>query len=300
VDIRQIRYFLKIAEKGSFTKAAEHLGVAQPALGLQIRKLEEELQVELLVRHSKGVDLTEAGRLLAYFGDKIMDDFSAARRAIASIAELPGGRIVVGVTPTLADRIVIPLLERVDEVGPDIAIHVVEGLSAVLAEKVHDGSVDFAVGYDMSSGPDLSVRRLGFDQVCLIEASATAAGKPETAEFSEISGKPLILPPRPHRVRQLVEDAARERKVSLNVVHEVYSAATSLRMVERGMGCALSGVAVFERHMRDRKVVARPLVNPSPTFEFGLVHLDRRPLSSADLRLARLIENLLSEAIADG
>jgi LysR family nitrogen assimilation transcriptional regulator len=299
VDVRQIRYFLKIAEKKSFTRAAEHLGVAQPALGLQIRKLEEELRVKLLVRHSNGVELTEAGRLLADSGRRIMEDFAEARRAIDALGAVASPQLRVGITPSLADCLVIPLLQRSSALD-GMSVHVTEGLSAPLADKVLDGLLDFAVGYDMSPGPGLRVRRLGADHVCLIESIEAAAGKPVTAEFAEISGRPLILPPMPHRVRQLVEDAARERKVSLHVAHEVYSAPTTLRLVEQGMGVALSGVAALGAQMRGRDLIARPLVNPSPIFEFGLVHVSGRPLSGVDLQFVSIVEGLLAETTTAG
>jgi LysR family nitrogen assimilation transcriptional regulator len=295
VDVRQIRYFLKIAEKRSFTKAAEHLGVAQPALGLQIRKLEDELEVQLFVRHPKGVELTEAGRMLVERGRRIMDDFSDTRAAMAALRTEPAGRIAVGVTPSLADCLVIPLMRRAAERIPDMRVQVVEGLSAVLSTRVRDGQLDFAVGYDMSPGPGLTVRRLGSDHVCLIEAAEDAAGKPATAEFSEISGRPLVLPPMPHRVRELVEAAARERKVTLKVAHEIHSAGTALRLVEEGFGAALSGVAAFRPQMAGRALVARPLVNPSPIFEFGLIHAEARSLTASELEFIGIIETLLSE-----
>jgi LysR family nitrogen assimilation transcriptional regulator len=297
LDVRQIRYFLKIVEKGSFTRAAEQLGVAQPALGLQIRKLEDELQVQLLVRHARGVELTEAGRLLAEHGRAIMDRFAAAREDLAGLGRGPRSRIVLGLAPSLAGGLAGPLLTAWRGIAPDMPLHLVEGYSATLAERLHQGMLDFALGYDMSPGPSLAVRRLGSDHVCLIERTAGDVCN-ATAEFAHIASLPLILPPMPHRVRMLVEEAARERKVSLNVVHEISGVITALDLVEAGEAVALSGIAAFRRQMTGRALRARRLVNPGPVFEFGLVHAENRALTGADLDLIALIERSLHALIS--
>jgi LysR family nitrogen assimilation transcriptional regulator len=298
LDVRQIRYFLKIVEKGSFTRAAEQLGVAQPALGLQIRKLEDELQAQLLVRHARGVELTEAGRLLAEHGRAIMDRFAAAREDLAGLGRGPRSRIVLGLAPSLAGGLAGPLLTAWRGIAPDMPLHLVEGYSATLAERLHQGMLDFALGYDMSPGPGLAVRRLGSDHICLIERTAGDAVRNATAEFADIASLPLILPPMPHRVRMLVEEAARERKVSLNVVHEISGVITALDLVEAGDAVALSGIAAFRRQMTGRALRARRLVNPGPVFEFGLVHAENRALTGADLDLIALIERSLHALIS--
>jgi LysR family nitrogen assimilation transcriptional regulator len=297
LDVRQIRYFLKIVEKGSFTRAAEQLGVAQPALGLQIRKLEDELQVQLLVRHARGVELTEAGRLLAEHGREIMDRFAAAREDLAGLGRGPRSRIMLGLAPSLAVGLARSLLAAWPNIAPGIGLHLVEGYSATLAERLHQGLLDFALGYDMSPGPGLGVRRLGSDHVCLIERSCGEVNSPPTAEFAEIASLPLLLPPMPHRVRMLVEEAARERKISLNVVHEISGVVTALDLVEAGEAVALSGIAAFRRQMAGRALRARRLVNPGPVFEFGLVHAENRFLTGADLDLIALIERSLHALI---
>ena len=100
MDIKQLRYFMGVLEAKSITKAAEQLYVAQPALGLQIRKLEEELGVELFVRHSRGVTATEAGILLSQHARVLLRQFARARQELLDFAKSPHGRVAIGLTPT--------------------------------------------------------------------------------------------------------------------------------------------------------------------------------------------------------
>ena len=96
MDVRQLRYFVEVVQAKSFTKAAERVRVAQPALGFQVRKLEEELGSKLLVRHSRGVRTTEAGDALLKHAQAILRQIELAKQEMIDLAGPPRGPLVLG------------------------------------------------------------------------------------------------------------------------------------------------------------------------------------------------------------
>ena len=117
MDFRQLRYFLGVYEAKSITKASERLNVAQPALGLQVRKLEEELGVDLFFRHSRGVTPTEAGQLLAVHARVLLRQFERVRQDLIDFGGQPHGRVAVGMTAVAADRHRTPVARRSGRLG---------------------------------------------------------------------------------------------------------------------------------------------------------------------------------------
>ena len=112
IDVRQLRTFLHVAELGSFSRAAERLRIAQPALGRQVRLLEEELQVKLFTRHGRGVILTPPGKVLLDRAAAILRQVERARVDVAAEGDAETGHVVVGLPPTVADVLAGPLVAR--------------------------------------------------------------------------------------------------------------------------------------------------------------------------------------------
>ena len=103
MENRQLLYFTRIVELGSFTKAAAELRIAQPSLGQQVRNLEEELGTALLVRHSRGVKPTEAGAVLFEHASRILEDVRQAKEAVLALSNQPAGNVTIGMTPGISD-----------------------------------------------------------------------------------------------------------------------------------------------------------------------------------------------------
>ena len=151
IDIRKLRYFATVAEFGSFTRAAEFLGVAQPALSRQVQQLEQEFGLELLLRRSRQVHLTDAGEVLLRHALTINRDFERLIDDMQVRKESPTGRVVVGITPTLAETLVPALAERVSQEFPRLSLKIAEAVTPVLADWVLGNKVDLdesTVGLD--------------------------------------------------------------------------------------------------------------------------------------------------------
>ena len=132
MDLKQIAYFVRVAELGSFTRASLTLAIAQPALSRQIRLLEVELRQNLLVRNGRGVTLTEAGRLMLEHGRGILHQVERAREDLGRARGAMAGRVTVGLPPSLARLLTVPLSRAFRTHLPDASLSITESLSMSL------------------------------------------------------------------------------------------------------------------------------------------------------------------------
>lgn len=299
MDLRQLRYFLRVAECGSFTAAAAALHVSQPALGMQIRKLEDELGAALLVRHARGATPTEAGRMLARHAAAILERLETARRALAEMTGGPRGTVALGVTPTVGRVLVPELLERMAAVLPGIAVTVSEALSEEVMRAVADERLDLAFTYNPHGVRGLAFTPLLREGLRLVGPTALAPSG-RSVGFAALARHPLILPSRPHGIRVLLEEAAAARGLALDVRHEIDSIPMQREMVERGLGCTVLPYGVVAREAEAGRLFARPIVRPRIERTLYLACPVRRPETPAVAAARGLIEAVVAEAAAAG
>jgi LysR family nitrogen assimilation transcriptional regulator len=145
VDLKQIEYFVRVAELGGFTRAAAALGIAQPALSRQVRLLEVELRQNLLTRDGRGAVPTEAGRLLLAHGRGILHQVERAREELGRVRGALAGRVAIGLPPSLARMLTVPLTRAFRAQMPEAALSISEGLSTATHESLVNGRLDIAV-----------------------------------------------------------------------------------------------------------------------------------------------------------
>ena len=254
MDIRQLRYFLEVVDAGSFTKAADRVRVAQPALGIQIRKLEEELGVALLVRHSRGVEPTEAGRLLLEHANAILRRIELARQEIIDLSGQPRGSIALGITPTASALLATPLISACREVYPSISLNIVEGMSEEVMRQLGENAIDIGFTYNPTAVHGISAEPLLIEDLYYVSAAA-GRGR-DTIPFREARGAPLILPGRGFGLRERIEAAAGERELSVDVAFEINSVSTIRELVESGIGSTILPYAAVARAVASGRLTA--------------------------------------------
>ncbi len=293
VDVRQLRYFVSVVEKGSFTRASEALGITQPSLGFQIRKIEEELKVQVLVRNSRGVQLTEPGRILYERGKRIIADMDDLRRSLSDLSEEPHGPVSLGITPSLADRILVPLIKQVRSSLPAIDLNVTEDMSQNLIDLLEVGRLDLALVFNAVPARGLSVRKLAEDTVFLVYRTGSEVADYSPVSFEDMAGFPLVLPRRPHRLRHLIDDAAQDCGIKLNIIAEMQSLSSILRMVDNGLGATLISSSMTRRNPSEGTLVTREVVRPRMIHDISIAHLDSRPLSRGASAVSRIVDQIM-------
>lgn len=297
MELRQLRYFLQIADSGSFSRAAEVLSVAQPSLSQHVRSLEDELGVNLLARHRRGVTATEQGRLLCDHVRLILREVERSREALQAAADSPSGVVVLGLPTSACRGLAVPLIRAAAERYPRIAIHLVEAMTGSLDEWMQTGKVDVALLYDRKAFENIVANDVMVEQLQLILPTGHAlAGKPAIS-YRDAASLPLVLPQRPHMIREVVETFAARADVDLPVAINCDSLQAIVALVLDGHATIYPSFALREEIDRG-DLVAIPLVDPTPTWRLSIVLSRKAADGRASVAVAQLLDEVSRSLVA--
>lgn len=292
MDLKQLEWFVRVAELGSFTKAAATLDMSQPVLSRQVRQLELELQQHLLYRNGRGVTPTEGGRRLLEHGRGILHQVELARQELRDRQATPVGRVVVGLPPSIGKLLTVRLVSLFRERYGEASISIVEGLSASMQEWLLLGRLDVALLYNPPATPQLEYERVRASDVYLIGAGASKLAA--TVRLADLGRYPLIIPSRPNVFRNLIEAECARHDVKPDVTLEIDSIAAVLDLVERGFGYGVLTRDALYGHNASPPLRAARIVSPSITSHLTIATAAHRPLG----RLARHTIALIKSGLA--
>jgi LysR family nitrogen assimilation transcriptional regulator len=201
-----------------------------------VRALEVELREPLLLRHGRGVQLTETGRQLLDDCHGILHLVAQAKDDLAARRDEPVGDIAIAMTPSLARLHTLPLIRAFRKQMPKARLAIIEGFSAHITEWLVSGRVDVGLVYDPEPLPSLDIRPLRDGRLCLASLATDAPSGPVT--LRQLAKHPLVMPQRGHTFRKLVESAAAMAGVQLRIEWEVSSIPVILDLVTAGLGHA--------------------------------------------------------------
>lgn len=240
MDLVQLRYFVQVAQLKSFTKASEVLHITQPALTRQVLLLEEELNVSLLYRHSRGVEPTEAGARLASGAESI---FRAVRDVRAFVAESTSsvvGVLRIGFPPSLSGFVIGTAVESFQRSYPDVRFELREGLSSDLHDHLLSDRLDIAILMKDADFPLISIPLCVEDLWVVRPLGATGTGLSEACTLNDLAQQALIQPGPGQMVRRYLDSEASRHGVTLNVIAEADGLAVTKDLVRRGVGAHIS------------------------------------------------------------
>jgi LysR family nitrogen assimilation transcriptional regulator len=296
VDIKQLSYFVRVAELGSFTRASIVLDIAQPALSRQVRLLEVELRQSLLVRNGRGITLTEAGRALLEHSRGVLHQMERLREELSRVRGSLAGRVAIGLPPTLGRILAVPVTREFKRLMPDATLSITEGLSKTMQEALLTGQLDIALLYNAFPSPGIELRPVLQDELLLVCGSAAAPGG-EEIDLKEVAHYPLIIPARPNAVRMHVETALLNIGVQPRIAMEVDGVATILDLVADGVGSAvLSRHAVLTAAQPER-FTTRRITNPGLYPLLSVASGAARPATSTQLATLDILERVTREIL---
>jgi LysR family transcriptional regulator, nitrogen assimilation regulatory protein len=275
MEFRWLRYFVAVAEAGSFSAAARHLGVAQPALSRHIKAAEDRLKAVLLIRSARGVELTEQGEAVYSSAQSILQQLDALPGRVGTQDKQVSGRVAIGIPTSASVVLTEPLILAAMERYPGITIQVTELFSGSAFEWLQSGRLDLAIVYDAPASSSLSIQRLVEEEVWLLGAPSAIAELPVEIRVAELAQLPLVLPAVPHSMRQLINAVALQQGLKLNIVaeadalHAIKAIAASGRafsiLARTAARDAISSgrigaVRIVEPHLRRTVSLARPLL----------------------------------------
>lgn len=292
INNRQLLYFVKDIEAGGLTAAAEKLRIAQPALGLQIRNLEEDLGVSLIVRHSRGVEPTPVGELLFHRAVAILQAMDEVRQEIKTFAGGTQETIRFGITPSCMRLLGPDLLLEAKELMPDVFFSLVEELSFILAGALEAGDLDAAFTYQDTHRPDLSRRAIMEEELLLI-SSPEIDPSCDPVPFSEVVRRDLVLAGPRDMVRRLVEETAMRLSVPVNVVYEAQSVPATRNLIEKGLASGIMPYGSVCVELETGALCGRRIVEPSVARTLYVV----RRIRHAPFQAEEAFNNFLRRAI---
>jgi LysR family nitrogen assimilation transcriptional regulator len=205
MNLKQLRYFVMVAESGGFSQASDAAHLAQSALSRHVRLLEEELDTRLFDRTGRGVILTEQGEYLLEQARSILDQVVHVERSLQAWYEHPIGRVRLGMTPTGSIHSAPALIRELRSLYPEISLHISEGISANLCNRVLDGQLDLAVVFEEPVSDLLRTELLRTEPLCLVTAPGVEL--PDPVPLAMLEDMSLILPTQHGRIRVAVERA---------------------------------------------------------------------------------------------
>ncbi len=263
MDLKQLEYFVHVAELGSFTRAANFLSIAQPALSRQVRALEVELRQSLFERNGRGVTLTEAGTRLLAHGRGILQQVERARLDMEDHRGAATGRLVIALPPSVSRTLTSPLVSAFRTRFPKATLSVVEGLSTYVLEWLTIGRVDCAVVYNVAPSAAIDLVPVLDEQLYLVSARTEGnklIGPPIT--LAEVAEHELVIPSLPHSLRMLLETALANEGRRARVALEVESVPAILDLVREGAASAVLALNAIRASGQESQFQVRPIRKP--------------------------------------
>ncbi|MBT0962958.1 LysR substrate-binding domain-containing protein [Denitromonas iodatirespirans] len=289
MDLKQIEYFVRVAELGSFTHASVALDIAQPALSRQIRRLEIELRQPLLLRNGRGVTMTEAGKIMLEHGRGVLHQVERIREELSRARGGYVGRVAVGLPPSLARVLTVPLTRAFQTAMPDAILTISEGLSVTMQESIAQGRLDVALIYDSRPSPEIEIHPLTNQALHLLQSSRHASDT-GPIDLEAVAKLPLIMPSRPNAIRMLVEHELATRGRRPRIAIEADAIPAILDLVADGLGAAILPASALHAFGRDTDFHLRPIQNPALVARLAWAVSARRPMTQVQRNLVELIE----------
>lgn len=244
MELRQLRYLVRTIELGSISQAALDLGVAQSAVSLQIQRLEGELATRLLQRTPSGIIPTDAG--IAFLSHAQLALRHADEAMLAARQSRLSGVVGLGLAPTTAGVLGVPLLQAMQVQYPDIRIHLVEGMSGHLGQMLNAREIDLAVLFGADQARRWTVQHL-LDERLFFVCSAQSLMNPLPTTLAALADTPLVLPTHRHGLRRVIDAAFGSLNQNANIIAEVDSLTVLMDMVAAGMAATLQPWSALAR-----------------------------------------------------
>lgn len=288
MDIRQLRYFVGIADCGSLMKASERLHIAQPALSVHLSTLETQLGVSLMRRSSRGVELTPEGRELYERATVLLQYHRETIESLKTRRSRASGTVSLGI-PSACSSILAPeLYRRVRDELPEVSLYIADASTAMLYEWLVDGRSDFSILFSVPDDAHLDSTPLQIEEFCLV---SRADGKryPQTIAFDRIFERPLVLSCQSSTWRKVLDDVAARNGKRLHAAVETESVGVIKAIVRSGEACGLLPASSVQAERKSGEFRVQRLVDPEIRGVLSLVSLRTAQLSPARRAIRELV-----------
>ena len=290
MDLGQLQAFVQIASTGSFSRAAEALGLTQPSVTARIQALERDMQETPFERNGRGVRLTDVGDSFLPHAQRVLKALQDGRDVVQSLRQLQVGTLRLGVAPTISTYVLPELLKQFRSRYPGLDVSVRTEYSDRIVQMVVADEVQ--VGLERTiTHPEVETVRLYEDEVVLVASPRHAFAERGEATIEELGRQPLIMFSRGSSYYTLVHNALRQAGVLVSPAMELDNMEATKKMVEERLGIAILPKVAVEQEVRRGdlcQIQVEGMVMPRR--EIALIYRRGRPLSQAAQAFVALLE----------
>ena len=301
MDLKQLEYFVRVAELGSFTRAATALNVAQPALSRQVRLLEVELRQNLLVRNGRGATPTEAGQVLLEHGRGILHQVERAREELGRVRAGLTGQVSLGMPPSVARVLTVPLTRAFRQALPEARLSISEGLSTAMQEGLQHGRLDIVMLYNANRASGIEVTPLVREELLLVQARPPGLQEdppPAAIALRDVAALPLVIPSRPNAIRMHVESTMAQIGCQPLIALEIDGVPAILDLVADGAGSAILSRNAVARSVKPSAFSVRAINAPALNIELSTAVSSLRPSTLTQQATLQLIRETAQQLLA--
>lgn len=301
MDLRRLEYFLLVADYGSFSRASSIIGVAQPALGRQVQRLEETCGVKLFYRHGRGVSLTPEGQIFADRVRPLVKKLAVVTEGLSADERPLSGVVTIGLTPTMMSLMGLPLLQRMRKIAPGVKLNFLTGYSGYVHEWLVDERLDVAILHDARRSQHIAVDFLASARLFLISQTeqAKAAGllQRQSLPIRKLAGLPLALPSRTHGLRRTLDVAAGKLQITIDAEYELDTLTLMKEVALAGVAHTVLAMPAVAAEVQRGDLKATALSSPQIDTRLMVATSLNRPLTQAARAVVDEIRPVLIDQI---
>jgi LysR family transcriptional regulator, nitrogen assimilation regulatory protein len=299
MELSYLRALLAVIETGTLSKAADRLGLTQPAVSRQIRLLEKELGVVLFARHGRGMTPNDVARRIASRAAAGFLELDAIAKDVSETRQDPSGTVLLALTPLVAEMAIVPLICLLSKRFPNIRPKFAIGFSGHLLEWLHRNEVEVALLFDPVRHHSLSVQSLLKDELVLVSAGFRRLSMQTPFEFEKISKEPLVLPSPRHGIRLIVDRQADALGISMDVVIEADSFTVLRDLAIAGHGSTILPLNSVRAEIAEGKLSAARL-RPNMYRQLALARSTAGHQSTAAKAVCAVLTEFLVNEVESG
>jgi DNA-binding transcriptional LysR family regulator len=296
MDLKQLNYFLCLAREGNMTRAARQLNIVQPALSMQIAKLEKTFGKQLFDRAAHGVSLTAAGETLVLLAATITKEVDRAKEEMARLDGKISGRVSIGMITSAAQSTLAASSAKIAAKYPEIRLSICEGYTDTLIDWVVAGELDVAIVNMPLRKIPLTAHHILDEEMMLARRTGREMRIPKTISFKRLEGLDLVIPSRRHGLRMILDNAAAaagfilEPRLEIDTLPAICEIVATTQMVTVLPGIALTTL------LSARRIRAQTISRPAISRSVSWVTNPRRVVSGATAAVMAIISDDLTHA----
>jgi|GEM_PF-1867863 len=300
MNFKQLRYFLSVAKSGSISAAAEKNCISQPALGIQIKNLEDHLGMALFQRHARGIVLTDKGIFFLKYAQQILDLVAEAEAEVGKLNGVIGGNLSIAVTPTFGRALVPDLIGEVSSIEAELSLAFVQHFSDEVKEQIDSGRIDIGFSYNFIEDSKYFSAPLLYEDIYLVGHPSILDKFGADIPFNYIPDLPLLLDKKYHANRKWLERIAERQELNLSDAIEIDAVDIKREILLQNESCTVAPYGLYLNLINDGRLTACRIVDPNIVRTLYFVCSHEKMKSPAVQWFYETTKKLVDEKIEEG